>query len=81
MAGFEESLTKLETVVAKLEGGDLTLEESVKLYEDGVKLSEACKSELEKAEGRVQVLMEGRGGKVQAMDFDVEAGRGGGVVE
>jgi exodeoxyribonuclease VII small subunit len=69
MAAFEQSLTKLEGVVAKLESGELTLEQSVALYEEGVRLSETCKAELEKAEGRVQVLTRGRGGKLEAADF------------
>lgn len=74
MAAFEESLTKLEGVVAKLESGDLTLEDSVALYEEGVRLSEVCKSELEKAEGRVQVLTRGRGGKAEVADFTDDSG-------
>lgn len=69
MAAFEESLTRLEGVVAKLESGELTLEESVALYEEGVKLSATCKAELERAEGRVQVLTRGKNGKVEAVDF------------
>jgi exodeoxyribonuclease VII small subunit len=69
MAAFEESLTKLEGVVAKLESGELTLEDSVALYEEGVRLSATCKAELERAEGRVQVLTRGRGGKAAAIDF------------
>ena len=81
MAAFEESLTKLEAVVAKLESGELTLEESVALYEEGVRLSQTCKVELEKAEGRVQVLTRGRGGRVEAVDFaangEIESGRRG----
>ena len=51
MANFEEHLTQLETVVERLERGDLTLEESVRLFEEGMKLSQACKEELEQAEG------------------------------
>jgi exodeoxyribonuclease VII small subunit len=72
MAGFEEHLTKLETVVEKLERGDLTLDESVRLFEEGMKLSQACKAELEQAEGRIQVLVETRGGKMQAAEMEVE---------
>lgn len=69
MASFEERLGALETVVERLERGELTLEESVALYEEGVKLSGACKAELEKAEGRIQVLVETRGaGKVEDLD-------------
>lgn len=58
MATFEEQLKSLETVVEKLERGDLPLQESLSLFEQGVALSEACKKELEAAEGRVQVLLQ-----------------------
>jgi len=72
MAGFEDRLTQLESVVEKLERGELTLEESVRLFEEGVKLSDACKQELEKAEGKVQVLVEGRNGKMRAAEMDAD---------
>jgi exodeoxyribonuclease VII small subunit len=72
MATFEERLTQLETVVEKLERGELTLDESVRLFEEGVKLSNACKQELEQAEGRIQVLVEGKGGKMQLADLELE---------
>ena len=72
MAGFEDRLTALEAVVERLERGDLTLEESVRLFEEGVHLSEACKVELDKAEGRIQVLVETRGGAVQVAEFEAE---------
>ena len=58
MPTFEEKLKTLESVVEKLERGDLPLEESLSLFEQGVTLSEACKKELETAEGRVQVLLQ-----------------------
>ena len=72
MANFEEHLTQLEKVVERLERGDLTLDESVRLFEDGMKLTSACKKELEQAEGRVQVLVEGKGGKMQPTDLELE---------
>ena len=72
MAGFEGDLKELEGIVDKLERGELTLEESVTLFEEGVKLSAACKAELEQAEGRVQVLMEGKGRKMQAAELEAE---------
>ncbi len=62
MANFEESLKKLETVVAQLELGDLALEESLRLFEEGVTLSASCKQELEAAEGKVQMLVKQRDG-------------------
>lgn len=58
MATFEEQLKTLESVVEKLERGDLPLEESLALFEQGVALSESCKKELDAAEGRVQVLLQ-----------------------
>jgi exodeoxyribonuclease VII small subunit len=79
MAGFEEHLTQLETVVERLERGDLTLEESVRLFEEGMKLSLACKVELEQAEGKIQVLVEGKSGKMQVAEMEVEGDDGGEV--
>jgi exodeoxyribonuclease VII small subunit len=72
MADFERKLTDLEAVVGRLEQGDLSLEESVRLFEEGMKLSESCRQELEAAEGRIQILMRQADGKLQARDFAVE---------
>ena len=69
MATFEERLTALESVVERLERGELSLDDSVRLFEEGVQLSASCKAELEKAEGRIQVLVETRGaGRVEELD-------------
>ena len=73
MAGFEEHLTQLETVVERLERGELTLEESVRLFEEGMRLSQACKRELEQAEGRMQVLVEGKNGAMRAAELELES--------
>jgi exodeoxyribonuclease VII small subunit len=72
MAKFEDKLTALEAVVERLERGELTLEDSVRLFEEGIHLSNACKLELEKAEGRIQVLVETQGGGVQVAEMDAE---------
>jgi len=72
MAGFEKQLTQLETVVERLERGDLPLDESVRLFEEGMKLSQACKDELEQAEGRIQVLVESKSKKMQVAEMEVE---------
>ncbi len=69
MPSFEESLKKLETVVEQLEKGDLALEESLKLFEQGVGLSAACKQELEAAEGKVQMLIKQRDGSMKPEPF------------
>jgi exodeoxyribonuclease VII small subunit len=72
MAKFEDQLTALEAVVERLERGELSLEDSVRLFEEGIKLSNACKLELEKAEGRIQVLVETHSGQLEAADLDAE---------
>jgi exodeoxyribonuclease VII small subunit len=75
MASFEEQLTALESVVERLERGELSLDESVRLFEEGIKLSNACKKELEAAEGKIQLLAErGVGGMKTAVNLDVEEG-------
>jgi exodeoxyribonuclease VII small subunit len=70
VAGFEDRLTALEAVVERLERGELSLEDSVRLFEQGVDLSNKLKLELEKAEGRIQVLVETRSGTMKISDFD-----------
>jgi exodeoxyribonuclease VII small subunit len=72
MPSFEQSLKKLETIVDKLEKGDLPLEESLKLFEEGVELSAACKQELDAAEGKVQILIKQRDGSLKAEPFPTE---------
>lgn len=74
MAGFEDDLKKLENVVERLERGDLTLDESVKLFEEGMKLSIACKAELDKAEGRIQVLVQGKRSSMQVAEMETDEG-------
>ncbi len=72
MSTFEDRLTALEAVVERLERGELSLDESVRLFEEGMQLSNACKGELELAEGRIQVLVEGRGGRMQVAELEVD---------
>jgi len=70
---FEEQLAELETVVERLERGDLTLEENVSLFERGVVLSNACKAQLASAESRIQVLMEpSEGGPVRSEEMALD---------
>jgi exodeoxyribonuclease VII small subunit len=72
MPSFEESLKKLETIVEQLEQGDRGLEESLKLFEEGVGLSATCKKELDAAEGKVQILIKQRDGSLKAEPFGSE---------
>lgn len=59
---FETSLQDLEKIVRKLEDGDLSLEESLKLFEDGVRLSRECQERLNQAERRIEVLVHDENG-------------------
>ncbi len=59
---FEASLQELERIVRNLESGDLSLEESLKLFEDGVKISRQCQERLNQAERRIEILMKDTGG-------------------
>ncbi len=72
MATFEEQLTALEGVVEQLERGELTLEDSVRLFEEGVRLSKACKGELDAAEGRIEMLVERSTGKMHVAPMEIE---------
>jgi exodeoxyribonuclease VII small subunit len=74
MPSFEEHLKALESIVQKLEGGDLPLEDSVCLFEEGMKLSEACKKDLDVAEGKIQAVVDGGRGKMKLVDLDEAAG-------
>ena len=67
---FEKSLTRLEEVVKRLENADLSLDDSMKLFEEGVKLSRECQKQLEEAEGRVEILLKKADGKIVAEPFD-----------
>jgi exodeoxyribonuclease VII small subunit len=72
MSSFEESLKKLESIVETLEKGDLSLEDSIKLFEEGTVLSAACKKELDEAEGKVQLLIKQRDGSFKTEPFSTE---------
>lgn len=69
---FEKNLERLDAVVQQLEDADLPLEKALQLYEEGMKLSEACQKQLEEAEGRVEILMKKAGGKMVAEPFEPE---------
>lgn len=64
---FEESIKELEKIVAGLERGDVGLEESLELFEKGIKLSKECNEMLDKAEKKVSVLING-----EKQNFDLK---------
>ena len=69
---FERSLARLEEVVRKLESPQLSLDEAMKLFEEGVGLSRECQKQLEEAEGRVEILLKKADGKMAAEPFEAE---------
>ncbi len=72
MATFEESLKQLETIVAQLERGDLALEDSIRMFEEGMRLSAQCKQELDNAESKVQILLKQRDGSLKPEPFPLK---------
>lgn len=68
---FEQSLEKLETLVEALETGDLTLEQSLKSFEEGIALTRVCQTALTEAEQTVKILTE-KGGKAVFEDMDID---------
>ena len=69
MPSFEECLDRLEKIVAQLEKGDVSLDQALQLFDEGMKLSTSCRKELEDAEGKVEILMK-RNGKLQPEAFE-----------
>ena len=67
---FEEAFKRLEVIVGNLESGDLSLEESMKLFEEGIGLTKACKSRLEDAEQKIQLLLKNSDGKLNLEETD-----------
>jgi len=61
---FEQALQQLEQIVQKLEKGELPLEESLGLYEEGIRLSRLCHGKLEEAEGKIAMLLKDARGEV-----------------
>ena len=69
---FEHSLARLEEVVRRLESPQLSLDEAMKFFEEGVALSRECQKQLEEAEGKVEILLKKADGKLVAEPFEPE---------
>jgi len=72
---FESAMRELETLVERLEGGDLPLEESLAVFERGVLLSRTCQTALKDAEQKVEILLK-RGGEPVVDDFTPDESKG-----
>lgn len=65
---FEEEMTKLEAIVTELEKGDLSLDDSVKKFEEGINISKECNKMLETAEKKISILLE-KDGELEEESF------------
>jgi len=74
MKDFEGSLKQLEEIVSKLEGGELTLDQALELFEEGIKLSRYCNTKLEEAERKVEALIKSADGSLVETPFTAEGG-------
>ncbi len=75
---FEDALDKLEKIVSQLEEGNISLEESLKLFEEGIRLSRFCNQKLDEAEKRVEILLKGKNGVMETEPFDPSGNPGQG---
>ena len=67
---FEKALERLEKIVGELEGGELSLDEALKHYEEGIKLVQLCSKKLDTAQKKVEILTKTPGGKFQLKQFE-----------
>ena len=66
---FEEALTKLETIVDLLEGEEVSLDDALKRYEEGIKLARFCTKKLQEAEKKIEILIKDKDGKISRKAF------------
>ncbi|MBI2166772.1 MAG: exodeoxyribonuclease VII small subunit [Candidatus Omnitrophica bacterium] len=69
---FEKALERLEKIVEELESGNIPLEEALKKYEEGVRLSRACSEKLTQAEKKIEVLTKTLGGALKREPFELD---------
>jgi len=73
---FEEALARLEAIVNELERGQLPLDDSMRIFEEGMKLSRTCLKMLEDAERKVEILIKDKDGGKRARPFELELSPG-----
>ena len=69
---FEENIKELENIINTLEGGEVSLDEMLNLFEEGIKRTKECTKQLKEAEQKVTVLMKGLNGELEEQPFDAE---------
>ncbi|MBN1495860.1 MAG: exodeoxyribonuclease VII small subunit [Spirochaetes bacterium] len=73
---FEKALKQLEEIAAALEEGDLGLDESIRKFEQGMRLAKFCREKLDEAERKIEILQKAEGGKVAARQVEVDGESG-----
>jgi exodeoxyribonuclease VII small subunit len=73
---FEQAMARLETIVSELEKGELSLDDSLRMFEEGIKLSKTCLKMLDNAERKVEILIHDKEGRkqLQALTLDADEG-------
>mgnify|MGYP003393598532 CR=1 FL=1 len=69
---FESAVKRLEEIVNKLEAGDLSLDDSIKLFEEGIRLYQVCIKRLDEAEKKVEILLKDKNGNKMLKSFQME---------
>jgi exodeoxyribonuclease VII small subunit len=69
---FEDALARLETIVTELEKGDLPLNDSLRMFEEGIKLSKTCLKMLDDAERKVEIMVQDKDGKKRVEAYSIE---------
>ncbi len=69
---FEDALARLETIVAELEKGDLPLDDSLKIFEEGIKLSKTCLKMLDDTERKVEIMVQEKDGRKRLRALTIE---------
>ena len=67
---FEEAISKLEKIVDQMEKGDLTLDQALKKYEEGIRLSRLCTKALDEARKKIEIVEEGKDGTMKLEPFE-----------
>lgn len=73
---FEKDMEKLEEIVAALEEGELSLDDAMKRFEEGIKLAKRCEKALSEAEKKIEILTKNADGELEAQPFGDEAETG-----
>jgi len=69
---FEKAMGRLEEIVARLESGEASLDETIRLFEEGKRLGQECRRQLTEWEKKIQMIVEKEGGEIEMTDFGAE---------